>query len=70
VLLAAPAPVPAALLAADHTLVEQGDRKPFLRQRVGGGTAGDSGADHDHIDGGGKFVVAENRLDGRGHRFS
>ena len=70
VLLAAPAPVPAALLAADHALVEQGDLVALLRQGVGGRRAGDAGADHDDVGGGGELVVADDGLKGRGHRFS
>ena len=68
-LLSAPAPVTAALLAADHALVEQGHRQALLGERIGGGAAGDAGADHDDIDGGGELEVADDGLNGRGHRF-
>ena len=50
-LLAHPAPVAAALLAADPALVEQGDGEVALGEFVGGGDAGDAGADHDDVDG-------------------
>src|SRR5687767_9817146 len=46
VLLAAPAPVAAGLLAADVTLFEKGDREPALGQEIGRGNADDAAADH------------------------
>src|SRR5471030_635341 len=48
-LLAAPAPVPAGLLAADHSLLDQRHGMPLLGEIIGGGAAGHAGADHDDI---------------------
>jgi hypothetical protein len=67
-LLAAPTPVPAGLLAANHALVEQRHRVAFLGEIIGGGAAGHAGTDHDDIDGGRQCVVTHDRLNGYGHR--
>ena len=57
-LLAAPAPVPAALLASDVALFEQGDRVALPGEPVSGGTAGNTGANHDDIDGRRELFIA------------
>ena len=68
-LLAAPAPVPAGLLAADHTLLEQRHTVTAFRQPIGGRTARDAAADHHDFGGGREFLVADDGLDGWGHRL-
>src|SRR5215211_1361911 len=67
VLLAAPAPVAAGLLAGDVVLRDDGHRVALLGEMVGGGDAGDAAADHDDVGGWGQRCIALDAGDGRGH---
>jgi hypothetical protein len=58
VLLAAPAPVAAGLLAGDVALLDHGDRVALLDEMVGGGDAGDAAADDDDVGGWRQFFIA------------
>jgi len=67
-LLAAPTPVAAGLLAADPALLEQGDGEPLLRERIGRGAAGNAAADYHDVGRTRQLFITHDRLHRRRHR--
>jgi hypothetical protein len=66
-LLAAPAPIAARLLAGDAALLDQHDGDAAARQEISSRAADDAAADDDDVGAGRKLVIADDRVDRRGH---